>query len=217
MRVTANLIADLLREFDDAEIRLHGFPALRKFLFRLFIVDRRWNDHVLSRRPIRRGRDRVFGGKLAGIEQPKDFVEIPAAGRRVGHHGFDLLIRSDQIQRADRGVRSICRKHVVEFRDLQVSVANHRKADGGSLRFLDVTSPLRIVFGGIDAESDKLRIAALKLRFHFGEGSDLGGAYWAKGFSMREQNGPTVSEPFMKIDFSLSGLRREVGSFRVDS
>jgi hypothetical protein len=46
----------LLRLRHDSQIRLQGFPAFGKFLLRLFIPNRRWDDDIISWPPVyRRG------------------------------------------------------------------------------------------------------------------------------------------------------------------
>src|SRR3546814_3803845 len=52
--------------------------------------------------PVDGGGDLVPGGKLAGIEQAKHFVEIAAAAHRIAQHRLDELVRPDQEDGAHR-------------------------------------------------------------------------------------------------------------------
>ena len=140
---------------------------------RPLVGHRRRNDDVLAGLPVHRRRHRVLRRQLAGIEQPQHLVEVAAGGHRIGQHGLDLLVRTDDEDRAHGGVvrggaavgggAGAFGQHVVSRRHLELGIADHRVGDGVALGFLDVLRPLRVVVDRIDAEADDLGVALVEL------------------------------------------------------
>ena len=69
----------------------------------------------------------------------------------------------------------------------------------------------------IDAESDDLAAAPLELGFQARHVAKLGRADRREVLGMREQHGPAIVDPVMKVDCSLGGLDGEVRCLVVGS
>src|SRR6185312_4247133 len=104
-----------------------GLPAVRVELLGFLFRDTARDDDVVAYVPIDGRRDLVLGGELDGIENAHDLVEVPAGAHGIGEHELDLLIGTDDENRADRRIgggrpafrsgSGIGGKHVVEFGD----------------------------------------------------------------------------------------------------
>ena len=81
------------------------------------------------------------------------------------------------------------------------------------LRFLDVFDPFGVVGDRVYAQPDDLAVALVEFRLEAGHIAQLGGTHRSKILGMRKQNGPTVSDPLVKVERSLCGLRRKIGRF----
>src|SRR3546814_10185693 len=79
-----------------AKIGLHRLPAAGEAFARFLFADRGHDDHILAMLPVDGGGDLVPGGKLAGIEQAKHFVELAAAAHRIEQHRLDELVRRSE-------------------------------------------------------------------------------------------------------------------------
>src|SRR6266404_8816973 len=86
-----------------------------------------------------------------------------------------------------------------------------------TLGFLDILRPARVVTDRIDAEPDNLAVALVELGLQPGHVAELGRADRCEILWMREQDHPSIADPFMKVDNALGHLRSEVWSFGVDS
>ena len=166
-------------------------------------------------------------GKLDGIQNAQHFIEIAPAAHGINQHQFDLFIRADQENGADRRIvrgstaftrRSrLCRQHVVEFRDLEFRVSNHRIGHFVTLGFFNIRRPLAVTGNRIDAEADNFRVALGKLRLKARHVAEFGRAYRGEILGVRKQDRPAISNPFMKVNLALRGFRGEVWSFGIDA
>ena len=164
---------------------------------------------------------------MDGIEHAQNFVEIAAGAHGVAQHQFDLLIRTYDEDGANRGVGGggaalggvarIGRQHVVELGDLKLRVADHGEGDLVALGFFDVAGPFAVAGNRVYAQADNLTVAACKLGRQSGHVAELGGADGRKILGMGEQNRPSVADPFVKVDGTLSGIGREIRRRIVDS
>src|SRR3972149_4818585 len=88
----------------DPHVGLRRLPPSRELLLRLGVGNRGHDDDVLTLLPIDRGGHLVLRGELAGIDETQHFVEIAAGAHRIGEHRLDLLVRTDDEDRADGGI-----------------------------------------------------------------------------------------------------------------
>src|SRR6266853_1974676 len=102
--------------------------------------------------------------------------------------------------------------HVVKIRHLLVRVRKNRKIHFGVLGFLDVSNPFMVGIKRIHTDRNGLDPSLIKFRLQFGRVAEFGRADRRKVFRMRKQHHPAVAGPLMKIDGSLSGFLRKVGS-----
>src|SRR5690606_22102867 len=100
--------------------------------------------------------------------------------------------------------------HVVRLRDAEIAAVDDRIVDGVTLRLLDVLHPGVVILDGIAAQPDQLRIALVELGLETRHVAQLGRADRGKVLRVREKDRPTVADPFVKVDSSLRGVRREV-------
>src|SRR6266849_3802211 len=217
----------LLRLLGDAQIGLGCFPTLGELLLRIFVADRAREDDVLSLLPVDGRRHLVLGGELNGIKHAQHLVEVSPGGHRVHQGELDLLVRPDNEHRAHRGVvrRSARlripgdrrRKHVVQLRNLEVRVADHRVVGRGTLRLLDVLRPLLVVLHRVHAQADDLRVALVEFGFDARHVAELGRAHRGEVLGVGEENHPLVADPLVEIDRTLGRLRGEVGRLVADT
>src|SRR5688572_15708983 len=85
------------------------------------------------------------------------------------------------------------------------------------LRVLDVLRPLLVVTQPIHADPEDLAIALVELRLDPRHIAELGGADRREVFRVREQNRPTIADPFVEIDRTLCRVSREVRGNIVDT
>ena len=150
----------------------------------------------------------------------QDFLEIAARRHRIDHHQLDLLVRADDEDVADglvigrRAGEGIAggrgRQHVVEFRDVEIGVADHRIVRRRTLRLLDVLRPFGVPVDGIDAKPHQLDAALVEFRLQLGQRAELGGADRGEILRVREQQRPAVADPVVEFDFAFGGLGFEV-------
>lgn len=70
-------------------------------------------------------------------------------------------------------------------------------------------------FDGIGRQTDQFDAALGEFGFEFCEGAQLGGADWSVIFGMREEDSPLVTDPFMEVNGSCSGLCLEIRGDRA--
>src|SRR5437899_13091109 len=81
------------------QIRLERLEALRVLSLRLLVRHRGRYDHVLARLPVNRGRHRLFGVQLPGIDEGQYIVEILDGAHWVAEHRLQFLVRPDHVNR----------------------------------------------------------------------------------------------------------------------
>ena len=168
------------------------------------------DDDVVALLPVGGGGDLVLGGELHGVEHAEDLVEVAAGGHGVGELQLDLLVGADDEDGADggvvgggaafAGVAGFGGEHVVELGDLELGVADHGVVDLVAADVFDVLGPLAVVFDGVDGEADDLGAALGELAFEAGHGAELGGADGGEVLGVREEDGPVVADPLVKVD-----------------
>src|ERR1035438_2068339 len=70
---------------------------------------------------------------------------------------------------------------------------------------------LRLGGHGSRAQADDLDVALGEFRLHACHGAQFGGADRREVFGVREQDGPTVADPVVKVDRPLRGFSGEIG------
>ncbi len=210
----------LFRLWHDPDIGLRRLPSLRVDRLGFVVADGAGDDDVLALFPVRGRGDTVLGRELQRVDHPDDLIEIAAGGHRVGQRQLDLLVRADDEYGAHGGVVGrgavggvagrIRRQHVVEFRDLEIGVADHGVVRGRTLGLADVFRPQRMPGHRIDAQSDQLDAAFVELSFQPGEGAKLGGAHRGEVLGMRKQQCPATADPVVKPDGAVGGFSLEI-------
>jgi hypothetical protein len=162
----------------------------------------------------------MLGRHLQGVDDAQDFREITPRGHRIDQHQLDLLVRPDDEDVADglivgrrarqRIARRRGRQHVVQFRDIEIGVADHRIVRRGTLGLLDVLGPFRMPVDGIDAQAHQLDAALVEFRLQLCESAELGGANRREILRVREQKCPAITDPVVELDLSLGGLCFEI-------
>ena len=88
------------------------------------------------------------------------------------------------------------REHVVELRDRQRRIADHRDSSGRSPGSPRCPWPSRdVLVDGIDAEADDLDVALVEVRLELGHVAELGGADRGEVLRVREDDAPGIAEP----------------------
>jgi hypothetical protein len=103
--------------------------------------------------------------------------------------------------------------HVVELRDVQVRVADQRIIHCVPLSLFHITNPSLMVIHGVNAQSNDLSTTFVELWFQAGQVAKLGRADGREVLRVREQDGPFVSDPFVKSNRPFSAFGREIGCF----
>src|SRR5690348_7855504 len=85
----------LLRLRNDPQIRLWRLPAARVFLLRVFIRDGAADDDVITRFPVHRRGDAMFGRELERGEDTQNFVEVASRAHRIAELQLDFLVWTD--------------------------------------------------------------------------------------------------------------------------
>jgi hypothetical protein len=165
----------------------------------------------------------VFGGELHRIEQPQHFIEVATAAHRVRQRRFDLLVGADDEHRAHRrvvlrgavfGVATGVRvNHVEQLGHLELRVTDQRVVDLVAGGVFDVFAPALVVADRIDAQPEDLGVALVELLLQPGHVAQLGRAHRREVLRMRKQNGPAVTDPFVKTNRALRRFGREVRRF----
>jgi hypothetical protein len=81
----------------------------------------------------------------------------------------------------------------------------------------DVGRPFGVILNRVDRKADHLDAALVEFRLEPGDRAQFGGADRREILGVREENGPVVADPLMKLNDPLCGLGREIGSNIVDS
>src|SRR5262252_7899727 len=202
----------LARLRNDAQIRLQGLPAAGEFLLGSFVGDRRDDDAVFALLPVDRRRHAVFGRQLDRVHDAQDFVEVAARGRRVSDHRFHLLVRPDEVDRPDgENVAHFRVDHVVEPRYLLFGIRNYWEIERRALRLLDVLGPLLVRIDRVDAQTEDLDATLLEFGFELGHIAEFRGADRSEILRVREEDRPTVADPFVEaFDRAFGSLRAEI-------
>ena len=217
----------LQRQLDSAQIRLVRLEALRVALLRVLVGDRGRDDHLFAGHPVGRRRDRLLRAELDRVEHAQDLVEVAPGAHRVGHRHLDALVGADDEDRAHRLVghrgaalvaaRLLGRQHVVELRDLQVGVGDHRVVDGRALGLLDVLDPAAVIRHRVDGEADDLGVALGEFGLDPRHVAELGRAHRRVVLRVREQDRPAVADPVVEMDRPLRRFGGEIGGNVVDA
>src|SRR6266542_2084371 len=205
---------------DDSDVRPRRLPAVRVRLLRLFVRHRSRNDDIVAVLPLGRRRNLVFRRQLQRVDDTKHLVEVAPGRHRVDEDQFDLLVGPDHKDIADRLIVrrgaplargfEVGREHPVQFRHLEIRVADHRVVRRVSLRFLYVGRPALMVVDGVDAEADDLHVALVELRLDARHVAELGRAHRREILRVREQHRPRIADPNVTPDASLGGFGLEV-------
>lgn len=116
-------------------------------------------------------------GKLEGVDDPEDLVEVAAGAGWVGEGEADGLVGADDEDRAN-GVLAVSIRvdHVIEGGNLAVAVGDDGEVDLCIVDVVDVFDPAVVVLDGIDADGDGLDVAFVELAFESCNHAELGGA-----------------------------------------
>ena len=211
----------------DAQVRLGRVPAARVFLARVLVGHGAGDDDVLALPPVGRRRDLVLGRELQRIDDPQHLVEVAAGRHGIDHDQLDELVRPDdedvahrlEVRQwpAGRSAGHLRRQHAVELGDLELGVADQRIVGREALGLLDVTQPAGVALHRIDRQAGDLHAAPVELRLDLGQVAQLGRADRREILGMREQDGPTVADPFMEPDAALGGFGLEVGRLAANA
>src|ERR1019366_4102659 len=217
----------LLGLFHNTQVGLDCLPALGIFHLRFVVRYGGYDDHIVTLLPVHRCRHLVLSGKLHRIQHAQDLIEIASGGHRVAQHQLDLLVRADDEDGPHGGVvggraafgsiARVGRQHVVQPSHFELRVADHGISYLVALSFFDVRRPLTVATHGVDTKADDLTVPRCKAWFELGHIAQFGGANGSKVFRMREQNGPPIANPFMKVDLTLRGLSGEIRCLVVDT
>ena len=101
--------------------------------------------------------------------------------------------------------------HAIELANFPIGVCDHGEINLIALSLLDVFLPPLMGIYRVHGQPDDFHTSFIKLWFYFSNIAELGGADWSKIFGMREKDGPTASQPVMKVDLSHGGVCFEVG------
>src|SRR5580704_12626043 len=188
----------LFRLRHDPYIRLRRLPATRVLLLRLFIRNIAADDDVFARLPVRRRRDFVFGRELNRIDDPENFVEVPARAHGITKLQLNFFVRTDHKYSAYGGIvrgraalgraSTLGGQHAVELGDLQLRIADHRVVHLVALSFLNIDGPLAVTAHWVHAESDNFGVALGKFRLQARHIAEFRGAYRSEVLGMRKQN-----------------------------
>ena len=169
----------------------------------------------------------MLSGELQRVEDPQHFVEVAAGAHGIDEHQFDLLVGTDDEDRAHGGVvrggaalggvTALGGQHPVEFRDLKIGVADHRIVHFVTLRLLDIGCPPAVIGYRVDAQSNDLCISFGELGLKAGHVAEFGGADGREVFGVRKEDRPAVTDPLVEVDLALCGLGGEVRCFVVNS
>ena len=175
-------------------------------------LDGRDHDAVVSVFPVDGGGDLVVCGELEGVDHTEDLVEVSAGGGGVGHDQLDLLVVSDDEDRA-HGERVVVLRvdHVVQRCHLLGLVANDREVHLRALRLVDVLNPLPMACHVVNAHRNHLAVPLVKLRLQLGGHTKLGGAHRGEVLRVAEQDAPSIAEVLVEGELTVGGVCGEVG------
>src|ERR1700730_17987387 len=92
--------------------------------------------------PIDRRGHAVAGGQLQRVDHAQNLVKVAARAGRISDHELDLLVRSNNEDRADgEHIADLRVDHVVELSDFVIWIGDYRKVERGPLRLANVFSP----------------------------------------------------------------------------
>jgi hypothetical protein len=100
--------------------------------------------------------------------------------------------------------------HVICKSDLAVFVANDGEGHCNASNLIDIVDPSAVSLDGICGESDQFHPTLRKLRLILRQSRKLSGAYRGIILGMREENGPFVTNPLMKVDEAQCRLSLEI-------
>ena len=100
--------------------------------------------------------------------------------------------------------------HVICKSDLAVFVANDGEGHCNASNLTDIVDPSAVGLDGICGESDQFHPTLRKLRLILRQSRKLSGAYRGIILGMREENGPFVTNPLMKVDEAQCRLSLEI-------
>src|SRR5207249_1670047 len=168
---------------DDADVGLRRLPTLRVSLLRLVVRDGARDDHVLAALPVHRRRDLVLRGELHRVDDAQHLVEVASCRHRIRDRQLDLLVRADDVdgtnglvigRRARRAGGRLLREHVVQLRDLEILVADHRIVRRGALRLLDVLRAALVRVHALRGQTDDLHVALGELSLELRDVTEFG-------------------------------------------
>ena len=129
----------------------------------------------------------MLGRELDGIQHAQHFVEVAAGAHWITEHQLDSFVWSDHehgsyrsVGRGGAALGSIARvgrQHVIEFRDLEFRIPDHRVVHLVALGLFDVHLPLAVTADRVHTQSDDLATALLKFRLQASHVTELGGAH----------------------------------------
>src|SRR5262249_23995504 len=144
-----------------------------------------------------------------------NLVEVASGARRISEHRFHLLVRPYDIYRTHgEYIAHLGVNHVVESRDLLISVGNDRIVEAGALGLFDVHGPLLVRLRGVDTQAYNLDAALVELRFELGHITKFRGADGGEVLGVREEDRPTVANPLVEAaDRTFARLRAEIRNY----
>jgi hypothetical protein len=174
----------LSRQFHAAQIWQVRVEAA-EFRARGLVIHRGRNDDILSDGPVGRRRNAMFRGGLKRVERAQHLGEVAAHGHRVGHAQLELLVRSDDEDRAHRravgrrapvGQIGLGGQHVESFGNGQPVIGDDREFRGRAADLLDIALPFAVILDTIDRDADHLGAAFLPFSGQPRDGTEFGGA-----------------------------------------
>lgn len=201
-----------------AEVGLDGLEAGEEG-GSLLVGDGGVNDDLLAVLPVGGGGDAVLVTELERINDTEDLVKVTAGRGGVGEGKTDGLLGVDDEDGADGegdtlGVKVgqvLVIQHVVEGRDLAVSIGDDGELEVDVVDLVDVLDPLLVGLEAVGGETDDLDVALVKLGLETGNDTELGGADGGEVCGVGEEDDPGVADEIVELDVALSGLGLEVG------
>src|SRR5450755_928191 len=219
--------AYLLRLRNDAQVGFGGLPSAGILFLGFFVRNVAADDDVIARLPVRWRGNFVLCRELNRVDDAQDFVEVATGAHRIAELQLDFLVGAYDKNGAHssivgggpafRRASTLGWQHAVHLGNFELGIADHRVVYFCALRLFDVGCPLLVVRHGIDTQTDDLDVALGKFRLQARHGAELGSADGCEVFGMREQDGPAVADPVVKLNCALRGFSGEIGGGIVDS
>lgn len=201
-----------------AEVGFHFAETAGEEFGGIFVGEGGHDDAVLAAFPIGGSGDFVLGGELQGIDDAKDFEEIPSGAGGVSEGELDFFVRPDDEDGADGGfIVRVGVDHVIEGGHLLLGIGDDGEVHHAGLGFIDVFDPAVVGIERVHADSDDLDVALLEFLFDFGDHAEFGGADGGIVGRVREKDSPARSEPLVEVDGSVRGFRGEIGGEIAES